>query len=103
MVEGSSFKVELSFHELRVWLSGEKKPRLVKTEELQGDKSEPDGSTKLELRFKRGLIIPSTADESLKLVDALNVLLNERETTELRDKEAGRARWEEVHRKRSTH
>lgn len=99
-VEGSSFKVELSFHELRVWLTGEEKPRVIKTEELQGARSEPDGSTKLDLHLRRDLTIPSSAAESLKLVDALNALLNERRATEVRDKEAGQARWKEVQRSR---
>ncbi len=90
-VRGASFRVELSFHEVHVWLSSDEKPRVIKAEELQGAESQPDGSTKLALRFKRDLIVPSSAAESSKLVVALNALLNERKAVELRDKEAAEA------------
>jgi hypothetical protein len=90
-VEGSSFRVELGFHKLRVWLSGDDTPKVVKTEELQSAESRPDGSTKFAIRFKRDLIIPTSADESLKLVNAINALIDERRATELRDKQAAEA------------
>ncbi len=85
---GSSFRVKLEFHELTLWLAGEEKPRVIKTSELRGVKTLPDGSTKLDLQFKKDVIIPSLAAESLWLADAVNVLLAERRATELRDKEA---------------
>jgi len=90
-VEGSSFRVELGFHKLRVWLSGDDTPKVVKTEELQSAESQPDGSTKFAIRFKRDLIIPTSADESLQLVNAINALIDERRATELRDKQAAEA------------
>jgi len=90
-VEGSLFRVELGFNELHVWLSGEEKPRVIKTGELQSAITQPDGSTKLAIHLKKDLVIPTSADESLKLVDALNALLNERKAVELRDKEAAEA------------
>jgi len=83
--------VQLGFNELRVWLSGEEKPRIIKTEELQSAKSQADGSTKLAIRWKKDLVVFTSADESLKLVDALNALLNERKAVEIRDKEAAEA------------
>ena len=89
-VEGASFRVELGFHELRLWMTGGDKPRLIKTGKLQSPRTQPDGSTKLALQFERDLIIPTTVQESVKLVEALNALLGERTAAELRDEQAAR-------------
>ena len=99
-VVGSSFRVELGFHELRVFLSDRDKPRIIKTEELQRAEAQPDGSTKLAIRFKRDLAVPTSGTESMALVAAVNSLLNERRATELRDKKAAEALRQQLRQRR---
>ena len=89
-VEGSSFRLELGFKELRLWLSGDDKPKSINTEKLQSAKTQPDGSTKLALQFERDVTVPTTAEESAKLVEALNSLLGERKAAELRGEQVAR-------------
>ena len=89
-VEGSSFRLELGFKELRLSLSGDDKPKSINTEKLQSAKTQPDGSTKLALQFERDVTVPTTAEESAKLVEALNSLLGERKAAELRGEQVAR-------------
>lgn len=89
-LRGSSFRVELGFNELRLWMTGSDKPRLIKTSKLQSARTQPDGSTKLALKFERDVTIPTTMEESVKLVEAQNALLGERIAAELRDEQAAR-------------
>jgi hypothetical protein len=89
-VEGSSFRLELGFNELRLWLSGDDKPKLISTGKLQSIKAQPDGSTKLALELERDVTVPTTIEESAKLVEALHALLGERMAAQLRDEQAAR-------------
>ncbi len=92
-ITGVSFTAEIGFEQIVFTFPNdavETERHAVKPEDIQSISIEPDGSTRLAIRFHRDLMIPTSKDESAKLQIALERVLGEVKAVELRRIEAGR-------------
>lgn len=62
----------------------------MKTSTLETVETLPNGYTRLVLRLRGDLVIPTTHPESLQLVRALNAIISERHAVEHRRHQAGK-------------
>src|SRR3972149_7622464 len=86
-ITGAAFNAEIGFYRSKFWLADEGKRRLVRTSDLRSVRIQPNGYTKLVLRLRKDLLIPTSHSEAIQLVKALNALLSERRAVEQRNRD----------------
>jgi len=89
-IDGAAFSAELRFTRLKFWLLDEGKTKSVRTSDVQSVAIQPNGYIKIVVRYGKDLTIPTSSSEAVQLVKAVNALISEITSVELRKKGATR-------------
>lgn len=89
-ITGAAFTAEIGSRRIRFWLAYESRKRTIEVSDLRSVRIQPNGYTKLVLRLRKDLLVPTSHHEATQLVKTLNALLSERRATAQRRREAGR-------------
>lgn len=77
-LDGSTVKAELKFDQLKVWFLSEGTRKTVRTDRILSVTIEPNGYTKLNLAFRKDILLPTSQGEAVQLVKELNAIISEK-------------------------
>lgn len=95
-LDGSAVKAELKFDQLKVWFLSEGTRKTVRTDRILSVTIEPNGYTKLNLAFRKDILLPTSQGEAVQLVKELNAIISEKTAIEAISRAAAhgiRKRW----------